>query len=474
MIERLEPTQQARYSARIAVFLALVMTTNLCVAQPILNRHLSALTSTESGSAGTAARNFLPPKVHERCDQLLASPVMQKLGKAGTALLARKNVSQATEWTNAVLKSLCAALVPVNKATVALVFAMVEKESSFDAYGLLPNQPNAFKKLAYAVIDDLFEGEQHTLHRLLRDSDAKHVATLIITPLKRIGILNRAIARQTFDKYYKKFHWNKIRTEWDVENIVTRDILSMARERTPMGLALKGLFAAKKKVKMRLLDGAIFKSVGPLQVNVIQALSYAHLDGWAYTPSEIRRLLYQIGGGVYYGTRALSVIVKSYANELDCNAQAVRYIAADYTGGLFRSRSAALLNQLAFITGKRFTKSATLDSREVTDAIRALVPDIPGKTPAETPDSIVAEFVKQRYRRSLERNQVYRHIKEKYWLATGKIPKYAMVPDSCTFSPKNGMLCLSDIAAAVERKFHRNCQVLKGIIDGKASDASVS
>ncbi len=194
-------------------------------------------------------------------------------------LLNGRGVQGSAAWAEAVLTALCVSQLPLDAEHASLILALVEQESGFDPHGRLPHPPEAFRKLGYRLIHDLLAGESSEMERQMGQQTAARVILSVTKALDQLGLLREAPLRALFDRTYQRFGWQRVTTEWAIENIVTHDLLTLASETSPLGLVLRAALAAAPGWRQRLVDGAVLQTVGPLQVGVAAAVRLAAADG---------------------------------------------------------------------------------------------------------------------------------------------------------------------------------------------------
>jgi len=413
--------------------------------------------------------NYLPPEVMAQCTEAISSPVVELLRSRALTLLKKKNVADAEEWTLSVLMALCANDMPLAPEYVSLVFAIIEKESSFIAHGLLPNQPEGFRKLAHHLIDDIFSGDSTALERIFGKQLGAKLARAVITLAKKLGILSGERAKQKFDELYERFGWHRITTEWDIENVLSEDILTLSEGITPLSLSVRAFLACSPDVEQRLRSHSLLRSVGPMQVSVKRVRSLVQNDLQELTEDEIRRLLYTIEGGVYFGTMKLQRLVNIYAEEGLLSAEAVEFIAADYTAGIYISRNAAFIQQIGVLVDTSFPADTTLRSPQVKEALRKILKGLSDSEDGAVKESNINSWAYldqiQRIgslarKKWLEQSILYQMVKRQYGYYTGREPVYAVIPRKHHYSPKNGAYAIATVAKQTRETFSDSCLVL--------------
>ncbi len=401
-----------------------------------------------------------------RCAPLLAAPEARTLRTKTLALLAERGVRNRATWADAVLVALCAAHLPLGPENMAFVLAQIERESGFHPHGLLPNPPDAFRKLAYRAIDDLLAAEVGDLQRLLgRDAAARFVARTV-KALQEVSLLDRDRLRRTFDEQDERFGWSpRVSTEWDVENLVARDLLRLADEVTPVGLLLKGALAWEPRWRSLLSDGRLFRSVGPLQVAPEAAVALAAETGTTIDARRARALLYTIEGGVYYGVHQLRPVIAFYSAERPLTEATAGFVAADWRQGfLYACRDAAVVAQVARLAGRNLPPGTALRSIEVRLLLLGLrlTPDRSPGTPVGATDAAahvaaVDALLAAAGNPGLEKTALHAQLRQAYQARFGEEAPTALVPDLRYASAKTGRYGLRDVVDDTRRRFAANC-----------------
>lgn len=385
-------------------------------------------------------------------------------------LLPAKRVRDAGAWAGAILGAMCAVELPLTPEVAALLLAKVEQESSFDARGVLPNQPDPFRKLAYRMIDDILTGNAPDLAKVLGAERTARVIGVIVDTLRWAGVLDRQHLRAMFDGYHVRFGWERVTTEWHIEHVVARDVLTLAEESTPAGLALRAVLALMPEWRTRLASGAVLGTIGPLQVGVGRALRAAVEDGHEIVETEMRRLLYTVDGGIYYGVRGLRPHILANIDLGPLSPEIAGFVLADRATAPFASRNAAVLFQVSRLVGKPLPPDASLRS----DAVRRLLLGLehklvdasiaPGRR-AEGPltrdyAGAVENFSAATNSRRLVRTPLYAAIRQAYESAFGEPPPVGLVPQRQFYSAKNGRYSLRALVTQGEQRYMENCKVL--------------
>ncbi len=425
---------------------------------------LAALPATAATAA--APTQFLPAQAVQRCTPLLATPPVTALRSRAMALLNGRGVDQPAAWADAVLAALCASELPLDADHVALVFALIETESSFNPRGLLPNQPEGFRKLGHRMIRDLLAGEVTELERQMGKELATRVVLTATTKLRQLGLLRDAPLQALFDRTYQRFGWQRVTTEWDIETTVTRDLLSLAEETSPLGLLLRAVLAAAPDWRQRLSDGAVLSSVGALQVGPGAAVQMAAADGLVISELQARALLYTTGAGVYYGVRQLAPHVRANTAQVPLSPAVSALITADRWLGVLASRDAAVVRQVLRLSGSELPADTPLNAAAVRPLLIALQgvlqpheqqADEPAEAAARRHAQAVDRFVALAHDPRLEQDELYLRLRVAYQRRFGQQPLRGLVLERPYYSAKTGTYRVSQVADDVRQRFVRNC-----------------
>lgn len=405
---------------------------------------------------------YLPEPARARCVDPPLAPAAAAL-HARTAQLAQRRGAQAPEaWATAVFRALCAVGLDITPEHVALVLAKIEQESGLDPRGVLPNQPDAFRKLGYRLIDHLLAGDSPDLQRVLGQDLAGRVVSTAIDTLRRTGILSRELLRAQFDRLHQRFGWGRVTTEWHLEHVVARDMLTLADEISPAGLTLRAALALKPEWRQRLADGQVLRTLGPLQVGVETALAQAAEDGWALSEAQMRTLLYTIDGGVYHGLRRLQPAIVANTDLGPLTPDIARYIAADFRLGAYTCRNAALVHQIARLAGSALAPDTRLRSAPVRALLLGLEPQLAphlGQASARYPASVNG-FLQRARQRELAAHPLTQALRAAYQERFGQPPPLGLVPDQRFVSAKTGAYRIGVVSDQVSRRFVANCAAL--------------
>ena len=423
-----------------------------------------AAPSVAADSTPAAPAGYLNEATRERCATVLALPSARALQARSVALLAGRPVHDPSGWSGAVLGALCANDLPLTPEHMALVLALIEKESSFDAHGLLPQQPEGLRRLAYRLIDDLLAGDPGDLDRLFGPGRAARVLQALTRALTRLQVLDRATLRSLFDRQYTRFGWQRVRTEWDIENRVAPDLLILSAENSPAGLALRAVLAAVPALRERLVARALFHTVGPLQVGVDQAVHLVAVDGRALDEVQARRWLYQADAGVYFGVRRLADSLRTYAPDGHPSAMDAAFVAADQRLGPMASRNAALVLQLSQLAGRPVPPGTLINSARAGELMRSIEADLratAARASRGLPAGPFEAAVRQMQTRSawpdLSRHPLIVTLREAHRQRFGVEAPRALVPEQRLYSAKTGGYRVADIVGATRERFVANC-----------------
>jgi hypothetical protein len=404
---------------------------------------------------------YLPEPDRARCVGAALAPPAAALHARTAQLAQRRGAQQPEAWATAVFRALCAVELDITPEHVALVLAKIEQESGLDPHGVLPNQPDAFRKLGYRLIDDLLAGDSPDLQRVLGKDLAGRVVSTAIDTLRRTGILSRELLRAQFDRLHQRFGWGRVTTEWHLEHVVARDMLTLADEISPAGLTLRAALALKPEWRQRLADGHVLRTLGPLQVGVEPALAQAAEDGWALTEAQMRTLLYTIDGGVYHGLRRLQPAIVANTDLGPLTPEVARFIAADFRLGAFTCRNAALMHQIARLADATLAPDTRLGSAPVRALLLGLEAQLAhrlGRSPAYR--ASVKSFLRQARQRELAGHPLTQALRAAYQERFGAPAPLALVPDRRFDSAKTGAYRLGVVFDQVSRRFEAHCAAL--------------
>lgn len=410
--------------------------------------------------------HFLPAEAAQRCAPALASAPVAALRARATALLAGRTVSQPAAWADAVLAALCANQLPLTAEHVSLVFALIETESSFNPHGLLPNQPEGFKKLGHRLIRDVLAGETTELERQMGKEQAAKVLLAATAKLNQLGLLQEAPLRALFDRTYQRFGWQRVTTEWDIETVVTRDLLTLAEETNPLGLLLRAVLAVAPDWRQRLADGTVLNSVGALQLGPAVAVQLAAADGLFLNELQARAALYTREGGVYYGVKQLAPNVSANTQTVPLSPAVSAFISADRWLGVLACRDAAVLTQVTRLASSELPPDTPLFAPAVRPLLLALQSDLqppeqraamPADAAARSHVQAVDRFVRLANKPQLEQDELYHLVRAAYRRRFGQSPPRGLVVDRLHYSAKTGTYRVAQVAADVQQRFVRNC-----------------
>ena len=405
---------------------------------------------------------YLPEPVRARCVGAPLTPPAAALHARTAQLAQQRGAQQPAAWATAIIRALCAVELDTTPEHVALVLAKIEQESGLDPHGVLPNQPDAFRKLGYRLIDDLLAGDSPDLQRVLGQDLAGRVVSTAIDTLRRTGILSRELLRAQFDRLHQRFGWGRVTTEWHLEHVVARDMLTLADEISPAGLTLRAALALKPEWRQRLADGHVLRTLGPLQVGVETALGQAAEDGWALTEAQMRTLLYTIDGGVYHGLRRLQPAIVANTDLGPLPPEGARFIGADFRLGAFPCRNGALMHQIARLADATLAPDTRLGSAPVRALLLGLEPQLAprlGQPPARYRANVNG-FLRQARQRELAGHPLTQALRAAYQERFSEPAPLGLVPDQRFDSAKTGAYRLGVVFDQVRRRFESNCAVL--------------
>jgi len=173
------------------------------------------------------------------------------------------------------------------------------------------------------------------------------------------------------------------------------------------------------------------ETLGSMQLDVDTAIDLAwEYDETGYDDNEMRDILYDMEGGVYYGVLYLKEIVDAYTTDKDerLNEENVKFIAADYQAGPYTSRNAALQKQLNELTGSNLA----LDGKIGPKTVKVINDFLEGRGRKEFINKNIISLSKGE---GLESLQAYNFIKETYREEYDE-PEYAMIPSITSDSVK--------------------------------------
>jgi hypothetical protein len=224
------------------------------------------------------------------------------------------------------------------------------------------------------------------------------------------------------------------------------------------------LFEFQPQIKDRLNQRSVFKTIGPLQIPLAEAQRIAKKDGLIVDELEMREILYSIDGGVYYGTHRLKSFTDIYTIRLSLDARTVGFIAADYAGGPYAARNAAIASQIGRLSNVEVPRDNSPYASPIREALNELASEMLEVTNAPVHAESIAEAVRS-FKRSAssgnpEQNALYQYIKKRYRFRFGEEPAYGQYPRTCHTRVKGGTVCLADIARSVSIKYKAACAAL--------------
>lgn len=300
-------------------------------------------------------------------------------------------------WARDVLAALDAEAIPASGPVVCQVLAIIEQESGFQADPAVPG----LAKLVRQKLDGT-AGRLGPLGRRLLDE---------VLASKAKG------AKRTFGA-----RLDALRTERDLDRLF-RDMLAYYEEEYPAAYAAADLasslfgpssFAGQNPVT----------TAGSMQVSVRYAQEKAGPDA---DPVQVRESLYTRAGGVRYGTSRLLGFEAAYDEPL--------YRFADYNGGVYSSRNAALQAQVGRLTGVTLATDGDLrlydrngePRGEDSQSLKALLLFRQRYAP-ELSERRVRRDVEQEKTAEFEKTDTYLAVRRAYAKQTGEAPAYAQLP----------------------------------------------
>jgi hypothetical protein len=251
-----------------------------------------------------------------------------------------------------------------------------------------------------------------------------------------------------------------------METVVTRDLLTLAEEHHPLGLLLHAVLAVAPEWRKRLAEGAVLRSVGPLQVGPPAAVRLAAADGLTLDESQARALLYTAAAGTYYGVRQILPHITANTQRRALTAEASAFIATDRWLGVLACRDAAVLRQAAQLADQPLPPETRLGSPRVRALLLALQNEL--QTPEERAGTTaqlaahhhaqaVDRFLKLAGRPQLEQDPLYHRIRAAWQRRFAREPPWGLVPEVRRYYPKTGAFTLRQLADAARQRFERNC-----------------
>jgi len=295
---------------------------------------------------------------------------------------------------------------------------------------------------------------------------ATHVLLAATTKLHQLGLLQEAPLRALFDRTYERFGWRRVTTEWDIETTVARDLLTLAEETSPLGLLLRAVMSVAPDWRQRLVEGAVLKSVGSMQVGPATAVQLAAADGLVIDALQARALLYTMDAGVYYGVRQLAPYVNANTYQVPLSPAVSAFISADRWLGVLACRDAAVLRQVTRLAGHELPPDTPLFASAVRPLLLALQSDLqppgllaamPADAAARSHAQAVDRFLALANRPQLEQDELYHRIRAAHQRRFGQVPPRALVLERLHYSAKTGTYRVAQVAEDVRQRYVRNC-----------------
>ncbi|NOK18578.1 DUF1615 domain-containing protein [Corallococcus carmarthensis] len=328
-------------------------------------------------------------------------------------------------WARDVLAALDAEAIPASAPVVCQVLATIEQESGFQADPAVPGLP----KLVRQKLDGT-AGRLGPLGRRVLDE---------VLAAKAKG------AKRSFGA-----RLDTLRTERDLDRLF-RDMLAYYEEEYPAAYAAADLasslfgpssFAGQNPVT----------TAGSMQVSVRYAVEKAGPDA---DPVAVRESLYTRAGGVRYGTARLLGFEAAYDQPL--------YRFADYNGGVYSSRNAALQAQVSRLTGVALATDGDLrlydkdgePRGEDSQSLKALLLFRQRYAP-DLSERRVRRDVEEEKTADFEKTDTYLAVKRVYAKQTGQPPVYAQLPQVTLKSVKlSGERTTAWFAKSVDARYQQ-------------------
>lgn len=328
------------------------------------------------------------------------------LSENQVAALIPPKVQSAEGWARDVMDALGAQGLPASRENVCSVLAIISQESSFQENPAVPNLAPIVRTRITAYESKLGPLGKPAFHALM---DGKAPGTDL-----------------SFEQRLARVH-----TERDVDRIF-RDLLEFYQKAHPLTFGAAQL-ADRLFNSGRLEDLNPITTAGCMQVSVRFALEQPETRKLSI--SELRDSLYTRHGGVHFGTARLLRYRAAY--------DAALYRFADYNGGMYSSRNAAVQHQVADLTGIALTSDGDLQAygksgqplAESSKSLRALLA-FAAEYPPGLSEGQVREDVAKEKDAGFEGTRTYQLLKRVYRERTGKTPAYAELPNVVISSPK--------------------------------------
>ena len=188
------------------------------------------------------------------------------------------------------------------------------------------------------------------------------------------------------------------------------------------------------------VGGKKLTSVGAMQININTAMAIARSEGMSssFTEENLYHDLLTKEGGLEYGVKYLKSIIDVYAPEGISNKEEAQLIFSDYNAGLYKSRNAAFQLWINEIIKKGKSSGLYSDmnylaldgylGEQSMETIKQLLPNAQVSGENILSGSFSKEF---------EISSIYLNIRSKYISSTGDLnPVYAIIPEIKTSSIK--------------------------------------
>ena len=361
---------------------------------------------------------------HRRAEPTAPTPPRVSLEQA--VRLVPPDVKDRQGWAEDVLAALEAHRLPPSLESVCSVLAVIEQESGFQANPPVPGLATLVRKRMEAYADKLGPFGPPAIAALL----GGHAPGDSRTFAKRLEL---------------------VRTERDLDRVF-RELLAYYDTEFPATYTAAQLASSLFK-STRLEDLNPITTAGSMQVSVRFSEELAGDDERAQR--RVREELYTRGGGVYYGTARLLGYETHYTEPL--------YRFADYNGGVYTSRNAALQDQVSQLTGIALVQDGDLLAYDKqgepldqdTHSLKALLAFRERHAP-DLSERRVRKDTLQEKQLAFEETDTWSAIKRVYRERTGKEPAYAKLPTVVIRSPKlSGDRSTAWFAQSVNKRYLR-------------------
>jgi hypothetical protein len=355
----------------------------------------------------------------------VSAPPVLTVAQVARLLPAKVKGAEREGWARDVLAALDAEAIPPSASIVCQVLAIIEQESGYQADPAVPGLPK--------------------LVRQKLDASAGRMGPLGRRVLSDVLAAKPKGAKKSFGA-----RLDTLRTERDLDRLF-RDMLAYYEAEYPAAYAAADL-ASSLFGPSSFAEQNPVTTAGSMQVSVRYAQQKAGPDA---DPEAVRESLYTRAGGVRYGTARLLGFEAAYEQPL--------YRFADYNGGVYSSRNAALQAQVSRLTGLSLATDGDLQ-----------LYDKKGEPRAEDSQSLKALLVfQQRYAPDLGERRVRRDVEEEktadfektdtflavkraYANQTGEAPVYAQLPQVLLKSVKlSGQKTTAWFARSVDARYQQ-------------------